>query len=138
MITVKRLSSDEWKRLAKDAHLICFNEDRPSYKDRIDYAMLAVSANDVPMGYITVRELDDEMAYWQFGGVFPSVKDTALSYRTYAAGVDYARTRHKRILTYIENKNVVMLKFAMKAGFRIIGTKNFKGKILVEHMLEFE
>ena len=53
------------------------------------------------------------------------------------AFVEWCKPRYKRITTLIENKNTVMLKMAMKVGFRVIGVRNFQGSILLEHLLEF-
>lgn len=134
---VIRYEKEDWKRYSKEAHLICFKENRAQDLDRIDFALFGVGSGDVPCGYITCRELDAETLYWQFGGAFPSVKGTALSYRCYVDFAEWCRPRYKRILTFIENENVVMLKMAMKIGFRIFGIRNTKEQILLEHLLEF-
>ena len=136
VMRVERFTAREWAAFSEDAHRICFEQVKPAQYDRIDFALLVVD-DEKPCGYVTVREHDPETVYWQFGGAFPGTKDTAKTFRGYQLTVDYTRERYKRITTRIENTNIPMLKMAMKVGFRIIGTRTFKGSILVELLLEF-
>lgn len=134
---VIRLDAKEWEKMAEDAHVICFNEKRPSYVNRIDYALLVVDQKtDKPVSYITVKEFDNETAYWQHGGGFPGTIGIPV-YQAYRACIAYSKERYKRIFTLIENKNTPMLKMAMKVGFRIIGVKNIANEIMLEHLIEF-
>jgi hypothetical protein len=137
-IEIEKLSSSDWKALAADAHKVVFEEIRPAYMDRIDYALLAVNRNsNVPLCYVTVRELDNESVYWQFGGAFPSAKDSIVAFRAYQAGLRWTKDRYERVTTLVENQNVRYLKMAMAMGFRIIGVRTFKGQVLCELLLEF-
>ena len=134
---VKKLSPLEWSKLSTEAHLICFGEIRPSQMDRIDFALMTVK-DELPQSYCTVRELDEESAYWQYGGSFPSAKDTIISMKSYEAFRDtMMHMGYKRITTYVKNDNIVMLKMAFKIGYRIIGTRTFKNEIYVELLNEF-
>jgi RimJ/RimL family protein N-acetyltransferase len=135
-VIVHCYSREDWKAVSEAAHLVCFGERKEVSMDRIDFA-LVVGENDAPSGYVTCREHDAETLYWQFGGAFPGTRSTSLSWKGYQALVDWCKTRYKRITTLIENTNIVMLKMAMKVGFRIQGVRVFKGQILVEHLLEF-
>ena len=133
------LNPAQWKVLAKDAHLIVFNEGRPAGKDRIDYALVAESDSVGIFGYVTARELDEDTVYWQFGGAFPNSKKSKLAVDGYRAFIQWTLEHdYKRICTYIENENTTMLKLAMFHGFRVIGVRNFEGKILLEHVLDFK
>ena len=135
---VKRIEKHEWKAMAERAHLICFNEKRPAQMDRIDYALLNVRGTEA-LSYCTVRELDGESCYWQYGGAFPNTKGTATTFYNYRRYAQWCFNQgYKRVTTYIENTNVPMIKIALKVGFRIIGTRFFKGHILVEFLLERE
>lgn len=87
------------------------------------------------MGFITVRELSSKNIYWQFGGAFPGTKGTLHCYQAYEAGKEWCARRYETVTTFIENKNIVMLKFAMKLGFVISGIKQSFGKTLVELFL---
>lgn len=133
-----QLSKEEWKKYAESAHIICFNERRESSFDRIDFALLGIGHDNRPSGYITCRETDSETLYWQFGGAFPSVKGTALSYRAYEEFLNWTKSRYKRVYTLIENTNNTMLRMAGKIGFLITGIKVFDSKILLEHLMEFK
>lgn len=138
-IEISQLDPDQWSVFSEDAHRACFSEYRPAYKDRIDYALLAHDPYTRGiLGYVTIRELDDESAYWQYGGAFPSIAKGTYVLRTYLKFVEFMSNRYKRVSTLVENTNVSYLKLAMKAGFRIIGTRNFKGIVLVELLLDFE
>lgn len=135
-IEVDCLDAKEWASYSEQAHLICFAKHKPVSLERIDFALVA-RRGDQLLGYVTCRELDGESLYWQFGGAFPGTLSTSLSWLGYQALVEHCKPRYKRISTLIENNNLVMLKMAMKVGYRIIGLRNFKGTILLEHGLEF-
>lgn len=136
---VERQSSEEWAQYSEPAHLIVFGESKPKDMDRIDFALLIRNdASPQLMGYATCREWDRDSLYWQYGGAFPGTKSSSLTFRGYQAVLDYTRANYKRVSTLIENTNVVMLKFAAKVGFKIIGIRTIYGKIYLEHHMEFE
>jgi hypothetical protein len=136
-LLVIKLPAEEWEKMAEDAHVICFNEKRPSYINRIDYALLVVDKmTERPLSYITVKEFDDETVYWQHGGGFPGTIGIP-AYRAYNACLQYSENKYKRIFTLIQNTNVPMLKMAMKVGFRVIGVKTISKDIMLEHLIEF-
>lgn len=138
MITVDRLTKEEWLPLSADAHLVCFNEKIEQDFNNIDFALM-MTKDKTPLNYCTVRILDQESCYWQYGGAFPNSKGTVYSYKGYAAFAhECFDAGFKRITTYIENDNIAMIKIALKVGFKIIGTRNFKGSVLVEFLLERE
>ncbi len=134
---VNKLTPEEWAVLSEDAHRAVFNEVKPSAFDRIDFALVCHSEG-LPRGYVTCREFDHETLYWQFGGSFPGTRGTVISWEVYRALTIWALQRYKRITTLIENTNEVMMKMAMKRGFRIVGLRNYGGSILLEHLLEDE
>lgn len=136
MREVEKILPKDWVVLAENAHLICFLEKRSSDTDRIDFA-LVVKREGVLLSYITCREADKDTLYWQFGGAFPGTKSTSLSFLAYQDCVNYCKERYKRICTLIENSNTVMLKMAMKVGFKIVGLRVSNHGVLLEHLLEF-
>lgn len=133
---VEKFSAKEWVKLAPMAHKIAFDEILIPENDRLDFALLA-SKDGAPTAYVTCREVDAKSLYWAYGGSMPTAKDTVLSWSAYVAMTDFCKKDYERIFTLIENTNTVMLKFAMKIGYKIIGIKNYKGAILLEHCLEF-
>ena len=59
------------------------------------------------------------------------------SFNSYARNAKWCFDNgYKRITTYIQNTNSPMLRIAMKVGFKIIGTRTFKGDVMVEFLLE--
>ena len=132
---VLQIPSDTWiTEYSETAHLLCFGKSKPASFDRIDYALLAVH-DDKPLAYVTVRELDPDTVYWQFGGVFPMMQKTLLVARCYKQFIDFQTTLCHRISTCIENTNLPMLRLAMAHGFKINGIRNYQG-ILVELLYE--
>lgn len=128
---VIKINSSDWAESSEYAHITCFNEKRPAEMERIDFALLAI--DEKPQAYCTVRELDSESAYWQFGGSFPEARDTIKSFKAYSMFRNWMKEAgYKRISTYVKNDNIVMLKMAFKIGYRIIGTRTFKNEIYVE------
>jgi hypothetical protein len=135
---IEKILKENWAILSESAHQVVFGKEKPVSFDRIDFALLAVDeVSKRPLGYLTAREHDHETVYWQFGGAFPGVKDSVHSFPIYRAFVEWTRGKYKRITTLIENENTVMLKFAMKVGFRIVGIRSVRGSVLLEHVLEF-
>lgn len=130
------IPAKDWEKYSADAHMVCFGEVRPAGMNRIDFALTTLE-DDVPLTYMTCREVDSESVYMQYGGAFPSAKGTVKSFIGYAMMIADLGLRYKRATTLISNKNHTMLKFAMKVGMEIIGVRLFNGEIFVEHMIEF-
>lgn len=138
MIEVRQIDKTSWARyFSENAHRAVFEETKPASKERIDFALLAVTQEDEPISYLTARELDSDTLYWQFGGAFVKFRGTPYSFKSYEAFVEWTKARYKRVVTYIENSNVKMLRMAMAVGYRITGIRNYHGDVLLEHTMEF-
>lgn len=137
-IGIQILKKGDWAQLSEAAHAAVFSEKRPPDMDRVDYSLLVVKdpEND-PIGYITVRELDKESIYWQYGGATPKFRGTLYPVLAYRLCIDWARQLYKNISTYVDSDNIRYLRLAMNEGFRIIGTRTFDGKIYAELLLRF-
>lgn len=131
------LNKEKWATLAENAHLVVFNELRKPESERIDFALLVESEHGIPMQYVTVRELDQESLYFQYGGSFPGTKNTMQSFRCMEKILEWSKfMNYRRVNFLVENTNEAMLKLAMRCGFLITGIKNYKGHILLEHSRE--
>lgn len=130
-----KLSPVEWSQYSDQAHLLCFNESNRSKIELIDYALMVVD-DSKPVAYTTIRQLDLETCYMQYGGSFPETKGSAVSFRAYECILNELKKDNKFINTYIENTNTTMLRFAMKVGFKIVGIKTIQNKIYLEHNME--
>lgn len=137
---VVKFDKDAWaKEWAELSHQIVFDEKRPSEMNRIDFALVVVNGlTNKPAGFCTVRELDSESVYWQYGGAFPETIGTIWVATCYQAFIDWCRGKYKRITTLVSNENIAYLKLCMKYGFRIIGVRVFKDEIFVELLNELE
>jgi RimJ/RimL family protein N-acetyltransferase len=134
-LEIKSLSGAEWRHFAHTAQVLAFRQTRDPSMDRIDFALLAVK-NGEPCGFVTVRELDSESIYWQFGGAFPQIKATVHVQTVYREFVKACAGKYRRVTTLVENDNVPYLRLAMAAGFRIIGVRVYGGTVLVELHME--
>lgn len=134
---IQRMEARVWWNFSEHAHKACFSEVKPADWDRIDYALLAVNEDDVPIGYMTCREFDSKSVYWQYGGAFKPIEKTIHAYRVYEAFLEWHSKRYERVATYISNGNKTMLAMAAKIGFKVTGIRNYKGEVLLEHLLEF-
>ena len=138
MIEVDKLTPKEWAEMSQDAHKVAFEEVRKPDMDRVSFALLG-RENHIPLGYVTVRELDKESIYWQYGGAFPSSAKSPKVLTCYLKFINYClELGYRRITTYIENTNKSMLKLAIEVGFLPIGIRTFKNQILLELILEGE
>lgn len=141
MIKIFRIGKNEWDSFSEYAHKLAFSEHKPKELDRIDYSLLIVKVdenNDRPVGYITVRENDPRSVYWQFGGAFPEAKKSIYVAHGYRAALDFQKKLSDRVVTYIENTNLAMLKLAFSVGFVVVGTRTVFGKIYVDLLNEFK
>jgi hypothetical protein len=136
-IIVDTFTRSEWALHSEQAHLICFGTHKPAAWDRFDFTLVA-RTEETLLGYVTCREHDKETLYWQFGGAFPTAKGTIASWRTVEAMIDWCKKKYRRVSFLVENDNAPMLKMALKLNARIIGTRTFKGGVLLEHLIEFE
>ncbi len=132
-----RIDKQDWQKLSESAHAIAFNDFKPADFERIDFAIIVEDEKTFePLGYCVCREHDAKSLYLQFGGAFRGARGTSLSFKAYVVGLEWCKARYPRIVTKIGNDNAVMLKFAAKAGFLIVGVNNYNGTILLEHQLE--
>ncbi len=135
---VIQVSKDKWTELSEKAHLIVFNEVKKPELERIDYALMVESNSGIPLQYATCRELDAESLYLQYGGSFPGTKGSVSSLRCFEKLLEWAEfAGFRRVSFLVENTNEAMLKLAMRCGFLIVGIRNFKGLILLEHAKEY-
>lgn len=133
---VIKISPEDWANgFSEDAHKIVFKEIKPASRDRISYALLVVK-DEVVIGYVTVREIDDETVYWQFGGVVPQFRRSITAVKCVEMATDWQRAHSKRIVTYTENTNLPMLKLHLSYGFKIVGTRTYMGKVMVDMIKE--
>ncbi len=134
---IVRVLKEHWKHLSESAHAVSFNEFRPNDLDRIDFALIAEDEKTLePLCYAVCREHDSRTIYVQFGGAFHGAKGTSMSFGSFIKGLDYLKARYERITMRIANDNKVMIKFAQKADFLIVGINNYNGMVLLEHLLE--
>lgn len=127
-----QVSQEDWVAgFSENMHKLVFKEMKPGYRDRISYALLIVKDEDV-IGYVTVREMDDENVYWQFGGVIPQFRKSMTAVKCIETAIEWQKQRSRRIVTYVENTNLPMLKFYLSYGFLIIGTRTYDGKVMVD------
>lgn len=130
-MNVKRYTLEEWKPLAREVHLLCFNEDREDDMNTFDFALMVTNDQDVPQCYCTYIELDKYSCYMQHGGTFPSARGTAVTARGYMAMLKWLHAHYPRITTKTKNTNIPMLKLAMAGGFVIHGLDVYQSDIFV-------
>lgn len=136
-ITVSRIEPDEWKnRFSEDIHKLVFKEIKPAFADRISYALLLTYQEEV-IGYLTVRETDHETVYWQFGGLLSRFRRGMLGSRCFEAALEWQKAHSKRVMMYVQNTNLSMLKLALGYGFLVIGTRTFREFLMCDLMREF-
>lgn len=134
MIRVQRISKEDWKeKFAEDAHISVFKEPWPADFERIDFALLTVDDEDNLVQYVTLREMDKESVYLQYGGSFADYRGSIKSFESYSTILDYLSESYKNVGFLVENTNFPMLKFAIKKEFVIVGTRYADGKLFLEH-----
>jgi len=134
-IGVEKIPADEFAKIARNAHLSCFREDRPDEFNRFDYALVCHREHEILTAYSTILEHDAESAYMQHGGTFS--ENGMLTVKSYLLMLEWLKSQYPVITTRIFNDNIPMLKLALAGGFKIHGIEyykesaNFKGGILL-------
>lgn len=137
MLTVRAVDSTSWSHMGAVSHHFVFGEKAPADHTAIDFALCTFDQNDQIVGYVTVKLLAHEVAYWKYGGSFPNAKGTTISWESYRQFVKWHKENgYKVVTTLIENVNNTMLKFALKMGFQIIGMKIMSQKLYIELVLD--
>lgn len=106
----------DFKNMAEQAHLICFNEIRPAGKNTFDFALFVESDEHLPMAYATCIEMDKGTLYMQHGGAFPQSHGVG-AVRAYHKIMNFVREGYERASTIIKGDNIPMLKMALSQGF---------------------
>lgn len=133
MITVKQISRFDWHALAANAHLAVFNENWTPEKERIDFTLLTVDEDNKMIQYATIREMDWESSYIQYGGSFPDYRGSINSVKSFRAILDWLFERYINVSFFTENTNWPMLKFAIREKFSVISTRTFQNHVMLEH-----
>jgi RimJ/RimL family protein N-acetyltransferase len=137
-IRVEKLSPENWRDLSRSAYLVCFNSDRKPEDDRIDYALFAVRG-EMPLGFVTVRDLDRTTGYWQYGGTFPGTVGTTAVLPVMREFIAEMKERgYERVSFRVRNTNRPMLKLAFHLGFSIVGVRVVKDEVYLEHVLDWK
>ncbi len=133
------LQPAEWAHFSEDAFRTVFKAPHNKALDRITFALVGVDEDtDLPVGYLTARELNGEDLCWEYGGAFPDIAESIEVYRGYCLFAERCREMgYARILQVVENTNHRYLKLSMKLGFNIVGVRTIRGETLVEMLLEF-
>jgi hypothetical protein len=131
-LTVIKVEKEQWREhFSAHAHRATFGKLRDPLQERIDYALLCVDG-EVPVGYVTVRELDHETVYWPYGGVFPDWHATPKVLRIARKLFRSQGTLAPRLRFLVEHENVPMLKIALQLGARIVGVRASSPEFYVE------
>jgi len=136
---IEVITPSEWLEMGSNAHKAAFGHDREGDRDRFTFALLGVE-NDLPIGYILVRENEKDSAYLPYGGIFPACKDKGQASELFQAGLEFIRKeyKYKNVSCNVENKNYRMLKIALNNQFLPIGLRCVKDRIFLEMRREWE
>ncbi len=130
---INYIAKEKWKDISPYFHSMAFNNKDFSEIENIDFACSVVDG-DSTLGYCTFRVLDKSHVYMQFGGAVD--KGSYKNLAAYMAVINALKKEFIHITTLIKNDNFVMLKMAMKAGFKIVGIRMVKGEIYLENSIE--
>lgn len=126
------LSHPEWRRFAPSAHKAVFGVDRTADYERCDWAVLAVSHDDAPLGFATVRELNQNEVYLQFGGIFEKFRNSPACYKALTGLLRIVAQNFTKARTFVEAENSSYLRLALKMGFVPCGYKSVNGSGFLE------
>lgn len=131
------IAKEIWPQLAENAHRAIFNEPLPASQERIDFALFGVDEQSQPIGYITCKEIEPTVLQWSFGGVMPNRPKSYRNWLYFQSVLQKcAQLGYEQAFFRVRNTNTGMLKFALKAGAVIVGSRTIAGNLWLEHLLE--
>lgn len=124
-----------WDQISEGVHFDCFGNEFPveEYKT-FDFAILTRNGED-KVCYCTVKELDKNTAYLNFGGMFPLYRGQRESYAGFKSMVDLLRSKYKHVAFITKTKNIGMIKLGLNENFEIIGLRRIYGVPHLEFLL---
>jgi hypothetical protein len=135
-LQLERVTLEDWKVIAEDAHFYCFQENRPKDLNTFDYALIVRNDKEL-CAYATIIESDKESVYMQHGGAFPNIEKGVYTARAYFTILKELKNHYKRANTKIRNTNIPMLKLAFSAGFLVNGIDLSRGEVFLHLVKEF-
>lgn len=135
--SINKLTPEEWASFSQTVHRVVFKEIISENFLRFDFALIVEDMEHKSCSYVLCRDYGNDTVYMQYGGSFPNTVGVEnKSLETFDAIQSYIFSKFQRVTFLVDNSNFPMLKFAMKAGFKIIGIRNYGNKIFLEHFKE--
>lgn len=132
-LSLLKLTPEEWRMSARDAHVAAFDEMPPEGYDNIDAALLVINTIvDKPIVYITVKDLGGGEVYLKHGGAFDLAKNSTWAFSAYRLAIAHLSESYNKMSTLVHNTNIKYLKMALSVGFKVTGMKVVEGNTLLE------
>lgn len=135
---VIKIPKEDWnKEFARNAHISVFDSEFDTELHPMDFAYLVADENEAMISYCTLREMNKDQVVMDFGGTFPDFRGSAKAFPSFIAMLERLKQSYKRAIFVTNNENYPMLKFGLKAGFKITGMSlSDKVGLLIEHTKE--
>jgi len=91
--------------------------------------------DEAPIGLLAGYVHNLETFYIQYAGVLPQTSHQAM-WRCLLSVLQQVPTQYAYLLTMIEHTNAAALRLALKAGFRIVGTRTYPDGIVMVELLQ--
>ena len=119
--TVVKIPKATWEeKYAENAHISVFDDFAPKGQ-KIDFACLVENEKEELVSYCTFKELNAEQVVLEYGGTFPDKRGSVHAFPSFMAILESLKKDYKKALFVTNNDNWAMLKFGMKARFKITG-----------------
>lgn len=132
-------SKEYWEMYAATANKELFGDMYPDevYKD-YDFVVLVTNEDKDKVCYSTVKELDKETVYLNFGGTFSKFRGKGLTNECFNKIVSCLKDKYKRLGLTCRTKNIPMIKVGLNEGFEIVGMRMVYGFVNLELLYEKE
>ena len=136
-LSAKIVEKAEWESIESFAHEELFGKEYLDlYKD-YNFAVLVSGGADM-VCYATIKELDADTAFLNFGGTFKKYQSQYLTSECLKKIKDTLTKKYKYVGFCCRTKNIAMIKVGLNNGFNIIGMKLVLGLPNLEFLLERE
>lgn len=130
-------TKEYWDHFVMDASEDLFGELFPKevYKD-YDFVVLIQNEDKEHVCYSTIKEVDAETAYLNFGGTFSKFRGKGLTRECFNKIVGILKSKYPRLGMTCRTQNTPMVKLGLGEGFMIIGMRMVYGFVNIELLYE--
>lgn len=131
------ITKEQWKAVERESHADLFGDEYGELFKEYNFVVLVTLGPDM-VCYATIKELDGDTAFLNFGGTFRRYRGQNLTSQCLEKILACLKPQYKYIGFCCRTKNIAMIKVGLNNGFQMIGMKLILGLPNIEFLFERE